>query len=225
MSLRRASEALPAPTPTRRTRPGRPRTGDTVPIVSRAVTTSGDRALPSLASMASSLLVLVAAVGMDVVADEPPVHSVAVAVAAGIVGLGRFRLRRRASNGLHGVVVAINLAVLGQPAVHLLTKLAHLTTEASHGHVVPDSVAAVALHVAFALMVVAIAASEPACAALSVRLRYAVTHLRSLLARDPLPIGPPRPTVCIDHDTDLPCARSWRIESATRRGPPVGAVG
>lgn len=175
--------------------------------------------------MISSLLVLVAAVGMDVVADEPPVHCLAVAVAAGIVGLGRFRLRSRASSGLRGVIVAVNLAVLGQPAVHLLAKVAHLGADASHGHVVPDSAAAVTLHIAFALMVVAIAASEPACAALSVRLRYAVTHLRSLLARGPLPIGPPRPMVCFDHDTAPPSPRLWSIEPATRRGPPVGAVG
>ena len=102
----------------------------------------------------SSLLVLAVAVGFDIAADEPPIHTLAVAAAALVVGLGRMRRPGR----FRGLAATVNLAVIGQPAVHALGKMSQAGAEhGSHSHGWPEGFAGVALHVAVALLVVAVA--------------------------------------------------------------------
>ncbi|WP_433786847.1 hypothetical protein ACQPX6_08440 [Actinomycetospora sp. CA-101289] len=163
---------------------------------------------------ASSLLVLLAAVSFDVLADEPPVHTLAVALAATIVGVGRLRW----SPQFTGLFATINLAVVGQPAVHALGKLPHAGAELlPHSHGWPQGLSGLSLHVAVAMLVVAVAVLEPACASVAPRL---LPLLRGLV-QAPAPRGPVRQVRC---PRTAPRVREQRLlftRQARRRGPPV----
>lgn len=166
----------------------------------------------------SSVLVLTTAVGFDLLADEPPTHALAVGLVALIVGLGRMRMSGR----FQGAFMAANLAVVGQPAVHALGKLTQAGADwLPHSHGWPESVSATALHVAVALLVVAVAASEPAC-------RYVVSTVAFVLAR--VRRAPP---TRLPAETVAPCRRDEPrprehqllfARQARRRGPPAGAL-
>lgn len=172
----------------------------------------------------SSLAVLVAAVITDVVADEPPLHTLAVALAATIVGAGRFRLRHHVRGRLQGVVVAVNLAVLSQPAVHALGELTHLGADAlPHSHGVPESLSGIALHVVVALLVVAVAASELTCARVAPWARSALAHLRTLFVVGPVPVGPPLAARRRLNELSTLSPQLSTFRPVTRRGPPVAA--
>ncbi|MDD7941044.1 hypothetical protein PHK61_21720 [Actinomycetospora lutea] len=162
----------------------------------------------------SSLLVLVAAVGFDVLADEPPVHLLAVALAALIVGAGRLRWSGRAT----GLFVTMNLAVVGQPAVHALGKLPQAGAELlPHSHGWPHSLSGLLLHVAVAMLVVTLAVLEPACASVVPRL---LPLLRGLVQTPP-PRGPVRR---VRPARRAPRVRAHRLlfsRQAHRRGPPA----
>lgn len=168
----------------------------------------------SLALVASSLAVLAAAVGFDVLADERPTHTLTVALAAGIVGVLRYWVQGR----MRGVFVAVNLAVIGQPAAHALSKLTHSVDVLPHTHGWPQELSGLALHVAVALLVTTVAASEPVCTFVAAR----IVRTLVLLTDTPPAVGPPpscrarrrRPTRA--HRQQLLSARHAR-----RRGPPA----
>lgn len=180
--------------------------------------TSSDRLARSWLLWLSSSAVVVTAVGFDVLADEPPVHTLAIALAAIVIGVGRRWLQGR----LAGVLVAVNLAVLGQPAVHALTKLTHASADAlPHSHVVPESLSGIALHVAVAMLVVAVAASEPACLLVSGIVLRALRHLHALLTRAPIPVGPVTPLRRRGDEPPLLLQLVGVDHSVSRRGPPA----
>ena len=160
------------------------------------------------------MIVVAVSLTFDVMADEPPTHTLMVLLAAATVGLGLHCLGRR----LTGVFVAVNLVVIGQPAVHALTKLAHAGADAlPHSHALPENSFAIALHVVIAVLVVAVAASEPLC------IVVAGTALRALvlLTHAPSPNGPPvlspRPR---EEQYGPPDQGLLHSQSLTRRGPP-----
>ena len=70
----------------------------------------------------SSLLVLAVAVGFNIAADEPPIHARRGGAGAPVVGLGRMRRPGR----FRGLAATLNLAVIGQPAVHALGKMSQV---------------------------------------------------------------------------------------------------
>lgn len=168
--------------------------------------------------VASSVLVLVVAVGFDLLAEEPPVHALAVGSVAAVVGIGRLWLLGR----FQGVFAAANLAIVGQPAAHALGKVTQAGTEwLPHSHGWPQSVSTIALHVVVALLVVAVATSEPAC-------RYVVSTVVLALARVlHLPVAP-RSTCVLPTDRGArPRAREHRLlfsRQVHRRGPPTLSV-
>lgn len=164
------------------------------------------------------MLVLTTAVGFDLLADEPPIHALAVGLVALIVGIGRMRMSGR----FQGAFMAANLAVVGQPAVHALSKLTQAGADwLPHSHGWTESVSATALHVAVALLVVAIAASEPAC-------RYVVSAVAFVLVRVRR-----MPPTRLPGDTVAPCRRDEPrprehqllfARQARRRGPPASTL-
>ena len=166
----------------------------------------------------SSALVLVAAVVFDLLAEEPPVHALVVGLAALIVGVGRLR-----TGGRHqGVFAAVNLVVVGQPAVHAVTKLTEVGADwLPHAHGWSESVPAMALHIVVALLVVAVAASEPAG-------RYVVSAVVLFLAQvRRSPAAPMAPSVVIPRRAHEPGARARQLmftRQVHRRGPPVPAL-
>ncbi|MDD7966156.1 hypothetical protein [Actinomycetospora lemnae] len=164
----------------------------------------------------SSTLVLLTAVGFDLLADEPPTHALAVGLVALIVGIGRLRLSGR----FRGAFAAANLAVVGQPAVHALSKLTQAGADwLPHSHGWPESVSAIALHVAVALLVVGVAASEPACCYVASTVALVVGHV---LRR---PVAPATTELATTGHRDEPRAREHQLlfaKQAHRRGPPIG---
>lgn len=168
--------------------------------------------------LTSSAIVVVAAVVFDLLAEEPPVHALAVGLVAVIVGVGRLR-----ALGRHrGVFAAVNLVVVGQPAVHAVTKLTAFTAESMpHAYGWAESIPAVAVHIAVAMLVVAVAASEPAG-------RYVVSTVVLLLAQvQRSPAAPPAPSVVVPRRATVPRARARQLlftRQVHRRGPPVAAL-
>lgn len=183
--------------------------------MSGSVATQRDRSrLRAALLVASSVLVLVVAVGFDILAEEPPTHALAVGLVALVVGIGRLWLRGR----FQGAFVAANLAVVGQPAVHALGKVTQASTEwLPHSHGWPQSVSTIALHVVVALLVVAVAASEPAC-------RYVVSTVVLVQARVlHLPVAPIPTCVIATRRGAAPRAREHQLlfsRQVHRRGPP-----
>ncbi|WP_274202305.1 hypothetical protein [Actinomycetospora lemnae] len=162
------------------------------------------------------MLVLSAAVGFDVAADERPIHTATVALAAVIVGVGRLWMQGR----LRGVFAAVNLAIIGQPAVHAVTKLTYVADAVPHAHGWPETFSSVALHIAVALLLVAVSASEPVCAFVAgtiVRSLRLATSPRSSDA--PSPIRPGRHDEPGDIEQQLLSSRC-----VSRRGPPSTPV-
>lgn len=165
--------------------------------------------------LTSSALVLVAAVVFDLLAEEPPVHALLVGLVAVIVGVGRLCAVGR----YQGVFAAVNLVVVGQPALHAVTKLTEGAADSlPHAHGWLDSVPTVALHIAVALLVVAMAASEPAG-------RYVVSAVVLLLAQVRRSLAAPR--VVVPLRPREPGA--WRRQLLStrqvhRRGPPLAAL-
>lgn len=177
--------------------------------------TLSDDGLRSIGLILSSAVVVALALAFDVLADEPPTHTVTVLLAAATVGLGRYLLRGR----LTGVFAAVNLAVIGQPAVHALTKLTHAGADAlPHSHALPENLFAIALHIVIAVLVVAVAASEP----LSIVVARAVLRTLVILTR----ALPPSRTMVVslrrrEEQHDPPGQDLLNSQSLTRRGPPV----
>jgi hypothetical protein len=162
----------------------------------------------------SSILVLVAAVGFDLLAHEPPTHALAVGLVAVIVGIGRLWTLGR----FPGVFAAVNAAVVGQPAVHAVSKLTEVAVDVPHSHGWSETVPAITLHVVVALLVVVVAASEPAG-------RYVASAVLRLVARTRCsPVVPaPARAVSPDHRSE-PRAREHELlftRQARRRGPPT----
>ncbi|WP_116706565.1 hypothetical protein [Actinomycetospora cinnamomea] len=177
-------------------------------------TPSQRSAVRTLALVTSSLLVLLTAVGFDLLADERPLHTATVALAAAIVGVGRVWMQGR----MRGVFAAVNLAVIGQPAVHALGKLTHVGDVVPHSHGWPQDFSGIALHVVVALLVVAISAGEPACAYLATAI---VAHL-VLPTRAPGAVETPSTTRCPRHDEPPGLVRQLlHSRSLSRRGPPL----
>ncbi|MFC5136759.1 hypothetical protein ACFPK1_00815 [Actinomycetospora rhizophila] len=165
--------------------------------------------------VASSVLVLLVAVGFDLLADEPPTHALAVGLVAVVVGIGRLWLPGR----FQSAFAAANLAVVGQPAVHALGKVTQAGTEwLPHSHGWPQSLSTIALHVVVALLVVAVAASEPAC-------RYVVSAVVLVFARVLHVPAAPTPTRVITTERGAgPQAREHQLlfsRQVHRRGPPM----
>ncbi len=163
----------------------------------------------------SSVLVLVAAVAFDVLAEEPPTHALAVGLAALIVGVGRLRTRGR----FQGVFAAVNLAVVGQPAVHAMSKLAEAGAGLlPHSHGWFDSLPSLGLHVVVALLVVVIAASEPAS-------RYVASTVVLVLARlhrrSPAPVTPSLAPSVRRAEPRIRERQLLFTRQAHRRGPPA----
>lgn len=191
--------------------------GGIVRFVLRGAATVGERTLArTVALISSSVLVLVAAVGFDVAADERPIHTVTVALAAVIVGAGRVWMQGR----LRGVFAAVNFAIIGQPAVHALTKLTYVADAVPHSHGWPEDFSSVALHIAVALLVVAVSASEPVCAFV------AGTIIRSLRpATPPRPSDAPSPIRPDRHDGHVAIEQQLLSSRCVRRrGPPGTAM-
>ena len=161
------------------------------------------------------MLVLVAAFGFDLLADEPPIHALAVGLVALIVGIGRLRFLGRRQE----VFVAVNVVVVAQPAVHALGKLTQASLDGlPHSHGWPGSISTIALHAAVALLVVVVAASEPAC-------RYVVSTIVLVLGHVlRLPVVPaPTAMVSTDHRA-RPRVRERQLlftRQVHRRGPPA----
>ncbi|MCD2191108.1 hypothetical protein LN037_28635 [Actinomycetospora sp. SF1] len=175
-----------------------------------------DSRVRSAGLILSASAVVALAVVFDVLADEPPTHTLTVLLAAGTVGLGRLWLRGRAGQ----VFAAVNLVVIGQPAVHALTKLTHAGAEMSpHSHAVPESFFAIAIHVVIAVLVVAVAASEPLCVVIA----RAVLRALAILTRTEQPAGPPVLRLHRrERQNDSPHHRDLLLrQSLTRRGPPT----
>lgn len=164
--------------------------------------------------VSSSASVLLVAVGFDLLADEPPTHALAVGLVALIVAIGRLRMSGR----FQGAFAAANLAVIGQPAVHALGKVSQAGADwLPHSHGWPESVSGIALHVAVALLIVAVAAGEPAC-------RYVASTVAPVLARVLcLPVAPAPAAAVPSGRRDEPRAREHQLLFARqvhRRGPP-----
>jgi hypothetical protein len=184
---------------------------------SRSTERDGSR-LSAALLLTSSALVMLAAVGFDLLADEPPTHALAVGLVALIVGIGRLRMSGR----FQGAFMAANLAVVGQPAVHALGKLTRSGADwLPHSHGWLESVSAVALHVAVALLVVAIAASEPAC-------RYVASTVALVVARVlPRPVAAEPAEFVTASRRNEPRTREHQLlfaRQAHRRGPPAASV-
>ncbi|MDL5159893.1 hypothetical protein [Actinomycetospora termitidis] len=149
----------------------------------------------------SAAVVLATAVALDLVAQEPRGHVLAVALAASSVGAARLLLAHR----WRGTFALLNLAVLAQPAAHAVTKL----TPHAHG------ISPVALQIAVTLLVVLVAGGEPLLVV------AATLPLVRLLLTVP-PDGPPRtvrtapPAVGNLSGVDL-------ARCLPRRGPPSPA--
>jgi hypothetical protein len=162
----------------------------------------------------SSVTVLLAAVGFDLLADEPPTHALAVGLVALVVGIARLRTVGR----FRSVFAAVNLAVVGQPAVHAMSKLTEAVVDVPHAHGWSESVPAIALHVVVALLVLAIATGEPAS-------RYVASTVLSLVARTVrVPLAPvPAHVVPLDRRTEPRARERERLftRKAHRRGPPT----
>lgn len=163
--------------------------------------------------VSSSVLVLVAAVAFDVLAEEPPTHALAVGLAASIVGLGRLRARGR----FPGVFAAVNLAVVGQPAVHAVGKLAEAGAGMlPHSHGWFDGLPSLGLHVVVALLVVVVATSEPAT-------RYVASAVVLVRLHRHPPVAVPPCVVPSDRRAE-PRGRERQLlftRQAHRRGPPA----
>lgn len=167
----------------------------------------------------SSGLVVALAVGFDLVADEPPVHVLGVALTSMLVGIVRLVTRAPFS----GVTVALNAAVLSQPAMHALAKVAHLDTAPSGPGLegsLPMSLSGILLHIATALLVIAVAASEPACALATSALTRALHDLRVLLCTPLAGPEPARPAYLVAQLLGS-CRRLALAGVLTRRGPPA----
>lgn len=168
----------------------------------------------SFALVTSAATTVLVAVGFDVLAAEPPVHSVTLALVAVVVGVGRWRLQGR----LPGLFALVNVAIVAQPAVHALNKVLHAGADAlPHGHGPVEDLSTVAVHVVIALLVVAVAASEPMYGFIASTLLRAL----ALIAADPPPAQTqgPRPRRVVD-----PRVLWWRVFQRCdgRRGPPTG---
>lgn len=177
--------------------------------------THGDSRMRSAGLALSASAVVALAVVFDVLADEPPTHTLMVLLAAAIVGLGRFLLRGRASQ----VFAAVNLVVIGQPAVHALTKLTQAGVETlPHSHAGPDNLVAIAIHLVIAVLVVAVAASEPLCVVIARSAQRAFL----VLMRAQQPVGPPVLRLRRrEQQHGPPRHRDLLLrQSLTRRGPP-----
>ena len=178
--------------------------------------TGGGDGARSFALVASAATTALVAVGFDVLAAEPPVHSMTLALVAVVVGVGRWRLPGR----LPGLFVLVNLAVVAQPAVHALNKLLHAGADAQtlpHAHGSVADLSVVAVHVLVALLVVAVAASEPMYGFIASTL----TRALALVGADPVPATAPalQPRRVAD-----PHVLWWRVFQRCdgRRGPPRG---
>lgn len=183
--------------------------------MSVATVTHRDSRVRSAALVSSASAVVALAVVFDVLADEPPTHTLMVVLAAVTVGLGRFLLRGCANQ----VFVAVNLVVIGQPAVHALTKLTHAGAEMSpHSHAVPENLFAIAIHVVIAVLVVAVAASEP----LYLVIARTVQRALVLLMRTEQPVGPPALRLRRREQQNGPPRHRELLlrQGLTRRGPP-----
>jgi hypothetical protein len=215
--LNRCAQPAVASSRSSTTRPAHPRRRVTFDRVPGAAATRMSRA-PAVLLITSSALVLVAAVGFDVLADEPPVHALAVGLAALVVGVGRLWTLGR----FRGMFAAVNVVVVGQPAVHALSKLTAAGADSlPHSHGWFEGLPVISLHVVVALLVVAVAAGEPACG-------YVVSAVVLLLARvGRAPATPVRTFVVPSDRRAQPLARERRLlltRQAHRRGPPAGAA-
>lgn len=183
--------------------------------MSRQEVTHSDSRAYSAGWLLSASAVVALAVMFDVLAHEPPTHTLMVLLAAATVGLGRSWLRGRWSQ----VVAAVNMVVIGQPAVHALTKLTHASAESlPHSHGASETFVAIAVHVVIAVLVVAVAASEPLCVVIARTVRRALVILTATVR----PAGPPVVRLRRrEQQNGPPRHRDLLLsQSLTRRGPP-----
>lgn len=169
---------------------------------------------PGRVKLVSAVLVVVTALGLDVLADQDLTHVLGVGTLAGAVGLACLIFRGHLSR----FSVLVNIAVLAQPAIHAVTGMAHSAAgRLPHGHAVDEDVWAVGLQVAITLLVVLVAASEPLLAfvtstrssSLAALLAFAVPAPSIPSVARPAPEPPPR------HLYEI-----FVVQCRPRRGPP-----
>lgn len=170
------------------------------------------RVPPPRALLVMAVVTTVAAVGMDLVAGEHPVHAGTVGLTAGSVALARLTADRR----LDGMLAAVNAAVVAQPAFHASTKI--LPSGADHSGELSLS-ATHALVAAF--VVVALTQFQRLC-----RLVTAISPVlvEILLRLFSLPRRPQRSPKLAAYEPALPVTRWSVVRPLVRRGPPPGAL-
>lgn len=172
--------------------------------------------LPLLAVAATATVV--AAVAMDVLADEHPSHTAALGLVAVVAGVLRLSLADRHE----GVFSAVSGALVAQPALHATSKIGGTTGRGDHPpgllHVIASDGPATAMQVIVpALIVIAVAFSAQFLRLLASALRR---PLRLILV---LPRTEPRSvpvTVRTRPRGSTLRLCGWAIRAA-RRGPPA----
>jgi hypothetical protein len=176
--------------------------------------TSGSGLL-AIAAVAS----VVAAVAMDVLADEHPSHTAAAVIVAAVVAV----LRLKTASRCDGVLSAVGGALGAQPALHAISKLGQPAGGHEHAgtlHVLASDGPVIAMQVAVPALVVVVAAF---CASLVLLLLGALRRpVRSLIFA---PADESHrilvTTRTIRHGSMLRWC-GWAIRAA-RRGPPKPA--
>jgi hypothetical protein len=161
---------------------------------------------------------VVAAVGLDVLADEHPTHTATLGLVALVVAALRLRLAGRYEN----VLAPVAGALVAQPALHATTKLGgghELVGGDGLMHVVASDAPAVSMQVAVsAIIVVAVAASARFTELLA---RVLARPVRLLMGP---PVAPSVGAVAVRSGRRGSMLRwcGWIIRAA-RRGPPAPA--
>jgi hypothetical protein len=165
----------------------------------------------------AATLTVIAAVAMDILADEPPSHTAALGLVAVVVAALRLKLTGR----YEGVLSAVSGALVAQPALHATSKIGGPVGPDNHGgllHVVTSEGPVTATQVVVpALIVIAVAS----CARFVELILGALSRPLRLL-RSP-PFEAPRRvliTVRAVRRGSMLHWCGWAINAA-RRGPPA----
>lgn len=174
---------------------------------------------PGAALIASAGVTVAAAVGLDTMAGDTPLHTAALGAVALMVGLVRLRY---AGQGRR-VFAALSLTVLAQPAAHAAATVVDLGAPAEEPHLGASSVdlSSVVVHVLFALVALAVSASEPAFEVLAVSWARLVRLLAALLDRS---TPPHAAAVSAVARTRAVGSAEYRPFACRRGPPPVGRL-
>lgn len=162
----------------------------------------------------AAVVTVVAAVAMDVLAGEHPVHSATIGLIAVVVAAARVR-----SAGNHrSYFSSLSGAIVAQPAFHAATKAFPATPETLAGHAAESSVSVA--HVLLAALVVAFVSGAEAL----VLLLNTVDSLAWLLWLLGWPRRRRTTSDAGSYTTAVPGVRRLIAAGVSLRGPPQGEV-